>query len=55
MNKLNRHSDNYRELMLLKIDIKLRHAFRHFAFFLKWLAISAFLGVVCGLTGALFH
>ena len=55
MNKLNRHSDNYRELMLLKIDIKLRHGFRHFAFFLKWLAIAAFLGVVCGLTGALFH
>ena len=55
MNKLNRHSDNYRELMLLKIDIKLRHGFRHFAFFLKPLAIDAFLGAVCGLTGALFH
>lgn len=55
MNKLNRHSDNYRELMLLKIDIKLRHAFRHFRFFLKWLVISVLLGVICGLTGTAFH
>ncbi len=55
MNKLNRHSDNYRELMLLKFDMKLRHAFRHFRFFLKWLAIAILLGIVCGLTGTVFH
>ncbi len=55
MNKLNRHSDNYRELMLLKFDMKCRHAFRHFKFFLKWLAVAVMLGIICGLAGTAFH
>lgn len=54
-NRLNRHSENYRELMLLKFDMKIRHAFRHFRFFLKWLCIAVMLGVICGLAGTAFH
>lgn len=55
MKKLDRHSDNRRELLLLKFDIRIRHAFRHFRFFLKWLVIAAMLGVICGLAGSAFH
>ena len=42
-------------LPLSALTTTLRHAFRHFRLFLKWLAAAAVLGVICGLAGTLFH
>ena len=54
MRKLDRHN-NTLEHMLLRLDIKVRHEFRHFSFFLKWLTLAIITGVICGFSGAAFH
>lgn len=54
MRKLNRHN-NIWEHMLLRFDIKARHEFRHFKFFLKWLILAMTIGIICGISGSAFH
>ena len=50
-----KNSGEYRNLPVSALTTTLRHAFRHFRLFAKWLAVAVLLGIICGLAGTLFH
>ncbi|MGN1351013.1 MAG: chloride channel protein [Anaerovoracaceae bacterium] len=55
MKKLDRNSKNIFEKGLFRTAIRLRHAFRHLHFFIKWIVFAMITGVICGLAGTAFH
>jgi len=41
--------------MAFRTMVRLRHAFTHIRFFIKWVFLALITGIVCGLTGTAFH